>query len=242
LTDEVADTLISHLYANVPTVLEAYFSLPAVILKTDYFRYLLLLARGGIYADIDTEALRPAHQWLPPTSPPHTVGLIVGVEADPTREDWAHWYARRIQFCQWVFRAKPGHPVLREVVARIAEATLERKRKGELHPDGESLSIIEWTGPAVWTDSIFGGMNRESKTARGTKGGEELEEWSWVQFTGITEPKVTITRHHLSFFVTWSCALFVLGLMLIAANWGYPCVAYYGVFAWNWTYGKSRTR
>jgi alpha 1,6-mannosyltransferase len=171
--------------------MEAWMSLPLPILKADYFRYLLLLARGGIYADIDTEALKPAHLWLPETSPSNTVGLIVGIEADPTREDWHMWYSRRIQFCQWTFRAKAGHPVLRETVARIAETTLKRKEEGLLQIDGmESLGIIEWTGPAVWTDSIFWGMNSETKTGRGTKAGGNVEEWSWVQFTGITEPKV----------------------------------------------------
>ena len=119
------------------------------------------------------------------------MGLIVGIEADPQRDDWAIWYARRIQFCQWVMRAKVGHPVLREVVVRLTEATLKRKQEGTLDVTGmESLSIIEWTGPALWTDCIFWGMNSQTKTGKGTKPGADVEEWSWVQFTGITEPKV----------------------------------------------------
>ena len=205
--------------------METWFALPAVILKADFFRYLILFARGGIYADIDTEALKPAHLWLPDTSPSNTVGLIVGIEADPTREDWAVWYARRIQFCQWVMRSKVGHPVLREVIARITEITLKRKAEGRLTMDGiQSLSIIEWTGPAVWTDSIFWGMNRQTMTGKGTKGQLDQEEWSWVQFTGITEPKV-----------------FVLLSKLIVANWGYPCSSDYRIFTWYWPYGKPGT-
>jgi len=193
ITDGVADILISHLYGTVPKVMEAWFAMPLPILRADFFRYLILLARGGVYADIDTEALKPAHQWLPETSPANTVGLIVGIEADPTRDDWALWYSRRIQFCQWTMRAKVGHPVLLETVARIVETTLARKEQGGL--DGVNtglgtLSIIEWTGPAVWTDSIFWWMNRQTKTGKGTKPGAGSEEWSWVQFTGITEPKV----------------------------------------------------
>ena len=109
----MADILISHLFGTVPEIIEAYFSLPIPILKADFFRYLILLSRGGIYADIDTEALKSAHFWLPPTSPPNTVGLVIGIEADPTRDDWNLWYSRRVQFCQWVMRAKVGHPVVR---------------------------------------------------------------------------------------------------------------------------------
>ena len=171
--------------------MEAYYALPLPILKADFFRYLILLARGGIYADIDTEALKPAHQWLPETSPANTVGLVIGIEADPTRDDWSMWYSRRIQFCQWVIRAKVGHTVLLETVVRITEITLKKKREGKLGGDGfGTVNIIEWTGPAVWTDAVFRVMNSQTKTGKGTKPGAGTEEWSWVQFTGITEPKV----------------------------------------------------
>ena len=187
----MAEILVSHLYGTVPQIMEAYSALPLAILKADYFRYLILLARGGIYADIDTEVLKPAHQWLPETSPANTVALIVGIEADPTREDWNLWYSRRIQFCQWVMRSKVGHPVVLDTVIRITETTLERKKEGKLRgKEFKSLNIIEWTGPAVWTDAIFWGMNNQTKTGKGTTPGAGNEEWSWVQFTGITEPKV----------------------------------------------------
>jgi alpha 1,6-mannosyltransferase len=201
ITDEVADILINHLYGTVPKLMEAWYAMPLPILKADFFRYLILLARGGIYADIDTEALRPAHQWLPETSPVNTVGLIIGIEADPTRDDWALWYSRRIQFCQWTMRAKIGHPVLLEVVTRIVETTLASKEDGSLAQAGQkglpTLSIIEWTGPAVWTDSVFSWMNTQTMTGKGTKPGAGSAEWSWVQFTGITEPKV---RYYCSLF------------------------------------------
>lgn len=223
----MADIFISHLYGTVPSVIEAYYSLPLPILKADFFRYLILLARGGIYADIDTEALKPAHHWLPQTSPANTVGLIVGIEADPTRDDWNLWYSRRIQFCQWVMRAKVGHPVLLETVVQVTENTLKMKKEGTLTGDGLApLSIIEWTGPAVWTDAIFWGMNSQTKTGKGTKAGAGNEEWSWVQFTGITEPKVSLN-------ISWE---------LIVANWGYTCSSDNWVFSRNRTYGKSGTR
>jgi alpha 1,6-mannosyltransferase len=172
--------------------MEAWQALPVPILKADFFRYLLLLARGGIYADIDTEVLKPAHQWLPESSPANNVGLIVGIEADPTRDDWNLWYSRRIQFCQWVMRAKVGHPVIRDTVVRITEETLRRKMIGNLTIVGmTSMDIIEWTGPAVWTDAIFGGMNEKTMTGKGTiAGADHGDMWNWVQFTGITEPKV----------------------------------------------------
>ncbi|KAL9033889.1 MAG: hypothetical protein Q9214_007297, partial [Letrouitia sp. 1 TL-2023] len=124
LTDQAAVYLMRHLYASVPDVLEAYNSLPVPVLKADFFRYLILLARGGIYTDIDTTALVSTTDWIPEEVPRSTIGLIVGIEADPNRTDWREWYSRRIQFCQWTIQAKPGHPVLRDIVVTITEDIL----------------------------------------------------------------------------------------------------------------------
>ncbi|KAK6504950.1 membrane-bound alpha-1,6- mannosyltransferase Initiation-specific [Arthrobotrys musiformis] len=160
ITDQVALHLIKHLYGSVPRVLEAFTSLPSPILKADFFRYLILLARGGIYSDIDTAALKPATKWIPPNFRMASIGLVIGIEADPTGENWAQSYSRRLQFCQWTIQSKPGHPVLREVVARITEKTLEMKRQGRLKKDQKG--VIEFTGPAIWTDTIFAYLNDEN--------------------------------------------------------------------------------
>ncbi|CCF33465.1 glycosyltransferase sugar-binding region containing DXD domain, partial [Colletotrichum higginsianum] len=130
ITDKVAVNLLRLLYASVPEVLKAYDALPLAVLKADFFRYLILLARGGIYSDIDTFAIRSALEWIPERIPRESVGLVIGIEADPDRPDWKDWYSRRIQFCQWTIQSKPGHPVLREIVVRITEEALKRKKAG----------------------------------------------------------------------------------------------------------------
>lgn len=162
VNDQNARSLVKLLYASVPEVLEAYDALPKPVMKADLFRYLILLARGGIYSDIDTTALKSATDWLPSDIPRASVGLIIGIEADPDRDDWQKWFSRRIQFCQWTIQAKPGHPILRDVVATIVEKTLEMKKRGELK-DAEKLrkNIIEFTGPAVWTDAVFNYLNNK---------------------------------------------------------------------------------
>ncbi|KAI0125323.1 glycosyltransferase family 32 protein [Xylariales sp. AK1849] len=157
ITDQVATHLLRVLYAAVPEVLDAYDALPQPVLKADFFRYLILLARGGIYSDIDTAALKSALGWIPDHVPQESIGLVVGIEADPDRPDWHDWYSRRIQFCQWTIQSKPGHPVLRDIVTRITQETLKRKADG--HFISKEKSVVEFTGPAVWTDSIFDYMN-----------------------------------------------------------------------------------
>lgn len=159
ITDSVALTLLRMLYASVPEVLEAYEALPLPVLRADFFRYLILYARGGIYSDIDTMALQSADIWIPKTFPREKVGLVIGIEADPDREDWADWYSRRIQFCQWTIQSKPGHPVLRDTIVRITNTTLSLKANGKLSSMHGSEGVVDLTGPAVWTDTIMDYFN-----------------------------------------------------------------------------------
>jgi alpha 1,6-mannosyltransferase len=183
ITDDVALHLIRHLYASVPEVIEAYNAMPVPVLKADFFRYLILLARGGIYSDIDTSALKPAFEWIPSDVPANSYGLVIGIEADPDRPDWADWYSRRIQFCQWTIQSKPGHPVLVDVVVRITEETLRRKREGKLTKDHKD--IVEFTGPAVWTDTVFSYFNNPDFFDMSTSKGNI----TWENFTGMKAPK-----------------------------------------------------
>ncbi|KAH8594056.1 nucleotide-diphospho-sugar transferase [Bisporella sp. PMI_857] len=186
ITDQVAVHLLRHLYASVPEVLQAYHALPLPVLKADFFRYLILLARGGIYSDIDTHALRSAAEWLPEEVPKDKIGLVIGIEADPDREDWAEWYSRRIQFCQWTIQSKPGHPVLREIVANITLETLAKEKSGALKTFKDKTGgVIEFTGPAVWTDVIFDYMNDDRYFDMSTGTGNI----TWRDFTGMKVPK-----------------------------------------------------
>ncbi|KAL8994125.1 MAG: hypothetical protein Q9169_005821 [Polycauliona sp. 2 TL-2023] len=183
VTDKAAVYLMKYLYASVPEVLEAYTSLPMPVLKADFFRYLILLARGGIYTDIDTTAIVSTTDWIPAEVPRSTIGLVVGIEADPDRPDWAQWFSRRIQFCQWTIQAKPGHPVLRDVVATITEDILRMKQNGILKKNKMDKSVIEFTGPAVWTDAIFNYVNNPNYFKM------EGKNITWEAFTGMDSAK-----------------------------------------------------
>lgn len=183
VTDKAAVLLMRHLYASVPEVVEAYNALPIPVLRADFFRYLILLARGGIYTDIDTTALKSTTEWIPDEVPRSSLGLIVGIEADPDRTDWKDWYSRRIQFCQWTIQAKSGHPVLRDIVATITEDTLRMKKLGILKVDTMDKSIMEFTGPAVWTDTIFNYFNNPTYYKMDGK------NITWEAFAGMETAK-----------------------------------------------------
>ncbi|KAJ2970927.1 hypothetical protein NUW58_g9554 [Xylaria curta] len=181
--NQVAVHVLRLFYAAIPEILEAYDNLPEPVLKADFFRYLILLARGGIYSDIDTYALKSALDWIPETVPQKSIGLIIGIEADPDRPDWKDWYSRRIQFCQWTIQAKPGHPVLRDIVSRITTETLKRKKEGTFV--SKEKSIVEFTGPAIWTDTIFDYFN----DARYFDMKRSAGEITYLNFTGMQKSK-----------------------------------------------------
>ncbi|CAI4460050.1 CPG_1a_G0019820.mRNA.1.CDS.1 [Saccharomyces cerevisiae] len=151
ISDDSIIPFLENLYAPVPVVVQAFKLMPKNILKADFLRYLLLFARGGVYSDMDTMLLKPIDSWpsqneswlhniidvnkpipyknlkaspLSSDKISQQPGLVIGIEADPDRDDWSVWYARRIQFCQWTIQAKPGHPILRELILNITATTL----------------------------------------------------------------------------------------------------------------------
>ncbi|CAF0748756.1 unnamed protein product [Adineta steineri] len=145
--DSIAENFVRRTMPDY--IYQTYISLPEPVMKADYFRYIVLLVKGGIYTDMDTICLQPIDTWIKGMIMNRT-GLIIGIEADASLWDvWQGDYARQIQFVQWTIAAAPGHPILYEIVKRIADIsrTMIRDMTSE-------KQILEWTGPAVWTDVI----------------------------------------------------------------------------------------
>lgn len=190
--DDTAFAVIKHLYLSVPEVVEAYELLPEVILKMDFFRYLILYAKGGTYADIDTFPLQPIPNWIPENVTPDELGMIIGVESDSNLRNWREELVRRLQFGQFIIQAKPGHPILREMIARITENTLKLKSRPEDIPDDlkltgttneKSLKILKWTGSGLWTDVIFNYFNNYIQSSI-------YQKISWKDFHDVKIPKL----------------------------------------------------
>lgn len=197
VTDDECDVMVKQMFLSVPDVAKAWNLMPKSILKADFFRYLILFTRGGVYSDIDTKCLQPVDQWLSNNKTifgtANSAGLVVGIEADPDRPDWAEWYARRIQFCQWTIQAKKGHPMLRELIAKITELTLQRARNGQLNKvlgKDAGGDIMDWTGPGIWTDMVFAYMNNVMQPEENFRRQKYDELVTWKMFTGLDKPKI----------------------------------------------------
>jgi mannosyltransferase OCH1-like enzyme len=132
-----------------PEIIKTYEMLPRSILKADYFRYISIYILGGVYSDLDTECLRPIDTW---TDNNLNVRFIVGVEAEGEPQKLN--IARSLQLCQWTFAASPKHPILERMIDKITQQTkklINRKL---------SISVImDWTGPGLWTDTVFDYIN-----------------------------------------------------------------------------------
>lgn len=187
--DDTANAFVHYLYINVPDVVEAYESLPNNILKIDLFRYLILFARGGIWADIDTFPVKPIPNWIPDNVDPTELGMILGVDYDTQGEVddnlWKATRARKFQFGNGIIQAKPGHPILRELIAKITEVTLRKKKLAELQiPETRTdIAIMNWTGEGVFTDVILQVFNNYVLSGVSSR-------VSWKDFHELEVPKL----------------------------------------------------
>jgi alpha 1,6-mannosyltransferase len=131
---------------------ETFQQLPTAILRSDFCRYVVMFGRGGIYNDLDVHLIRPL-PWdiMGPSredseGPP---GLIIGMEGDASTKG----LPRSPQFVQWTIASAPTHPILQNVLDRIADETPSYLNKAA-GKDVE-IDIMNWTGPSVWTDAVL---------------------------------------------------------------------------------------
>lgn len=127
---------------DFPGWIEAYDALSTPAERADFFRYVVLLSRGGVYADMDVECARPFDEVLLPSDQ-----LVVGWENHFETLDEAsrRTYGRRVQLLQWTIAAAPNHPALRTLCERVAQNALR----------DASVLTLEKTGPAVFTDELL---------------------------------------------------------------------------------------
>ena len=107
MTDEQGDSFVSEYYAHRTDIVDLFLRLPIPIMKADLLRYLVLVAKGGIYADIDVLCEKPMSTWLPPeyANAIDSIDLILGLEFD--FEFRGEGVEVASQFTNWVIASKP---------------------------------------------------------------------------------------------------------------------------------------
>lgn len=187
LTDDNADNYVTHHYGplglNRPDIVHVYQSLNAKIIKSDLLRYLIMYVEGGVYADIDVEAIRPIKKFIPKAFNEADVDMVIGIEVDePDFASHPVLGSKAQSFCQWTFMCKPRLPVMLRLIEHIMvwlhELSLKQgKPISELYLDFNE--VLSGTGPSAFTAAILEEM---SKTV-----GEPV---LWDQFSGLTQAKL----------------------------------------------------
>lgn len=187
LTDDNADYYVEHHYGplglNRPDIISVYKSLNAKIIKQDLLRYLIMYVEGGLYADIDVEAIRPIKKFIPKIYDEADVDMVIGIEVDePAFASHPVLGSKAQSFCQWTFMCKPRLPVMMRLIENIMKWLHELSRKqdkpiSELHLDFNE--VLTGTGPSAFTIAILAEM---SKTV-----GKNV---AWDRFTELTEAKL----------------------------------------------------
>lgn len=172
ITDSAADTFVEHHFSDQLLLKDTYLSLNDTILKADFLRYLIILAEGGVYADIDVECYGPVDEWLP-VNMRKKAGAIVGIEADrqPVENDVKLYYDHRKHIWSinnWTFASRRGHSFMRlvaETVARNLQALAKEQGKDLSSIEASYKNVIDTTGPRAFSAAFLEHASR----VKGTK-------------------------------------------------------------------------
>lgn len=172
---------------NRPDIVEMYRSITATIIKADLLRYMVMYAEGGVYADIDVEALKPVSRFIPDHRyDERDIDIVIGVEIDqPDFKDHPVLGKKSQSFCQWTFMARPRLPVMLRLIENIMSwlDTLAKEQKvpvSEVALDFDQ--VISGTGPSAFTQAIIRQMNLDAP-----KGTPEI---TWDSFHELDESKI----------------------------------------------------
>lgn len=169
---------------NRPDIVKFYKSINLHIIKADLLRYMIMYAQGGVYADIDVEALKPVHRFIPERYDERDIDLIVGVEIDqPEFSNHPILGKKSKSFCQWTIIAKPHQPVMLHLIEHIMAWLKEESKKQKVALGDIELTfdqVISGTGPSAFTHALLEQMRQNHRGGKVT----------WDLFHSIDESKV----------------------------------------------------
>lgn len=121
-------------------------------LKTDIWRYCILLERGGYYMDINKELMRPLRDFIRPDTQAFfayesTLSLMVAPNEIAHRLVNPHNLV-----VNWGFGFAKGHPILQKTIDNICKYYPQFAGRVFEQP---KHAIIKLTGPAMLTQSLY---------------------------------------------------------------------------------------
>ncbi|KAL9131801.1 MAG: hypothetical protein Q9217_000328 [Psora testacea] len=183
MTDARMESYVRQKYAGTDME-RVYFEVKDYILRSDLIRYLILLADGGVYNDLDVGCEKAIDTWVPKRFKDQA-GVILGVEVDNDfGPDGRTWKGGQdlFELVNWTIMAKPGQPFIEFLVKRVI-VNLHKMVKEQDTPLSEiSFSVqdvLATTGPAALTTAFFDYASNLTST-----------NVTYKNFTKITEPRL----------------------------------------------------
>jgi mannosyltransferase OCH1-like enzyme len=182
LTDRSAEAFVrAHFTSTRPDIVEIYESLPIAILRADLLRYLIMIAEGGIWGDLDVTCEKEVAEWVPLEYRNQTIDMIVGLEFDFAWRGPGKAVAS--QFCNWVFVARKSSRNLLVVVDSVIAKLREIAQAHGVGVRGLTLEmlpdVVDVTGPKIMTVAILKSL--------GQLLGRAVDD---RDFSGIKQPKL----------------------------------------------------
>ncbi|KEF57739.1 uncharacterized protein A1O9_05659 [Exophiala aquamarina CBS 119918] len=173
LTDDNAMSWVEEHYGptglNRPDIVSTFMALENIrIIQSDLLRYLIMYAVGGVYADIDVEALRSIDHFIPKRVDQLEIDMLIGVETDePRLKDHPILGSKSQSFCQWTFMCKARVPVMMKLIDHILDwindlARKQNKPISEVKLDFDE--VLSGTGPSAFTNAILEYMSELTRT------------------------------------------------------------------------------
>lgn len=181
ISNDGANAFARKHYADRPEILQAFLDLHFPILRSDLLRYMVLESEGGVYSDLDTNALKPVSEWVPEASKTK-VHAIIGIEYDQLDGEPYIGMDERLQFCQWTIAASRGHPIMRRAVQNVVEALHSAAEKQHISIAQLELTdndVVKVSGPVIWTRAIMRTLSEATGTIV-----------DYRNFTGMEEPRL----------------------------------------------------
>ncbi|KAJ6125855.1 hypothetical protein N7471_010348 [Penicillium samsonianum] len=127
------------------------------ILRADLFRYLVVLAEGGIWGDLDTSCEKEVTEWVPLEYRNENIDMIVGLEFDFEWRGPGTEVAS--QFCNWIFVARKSSRNLQVIVDTVLNKLKGIAQANAVILEGITLEmlsdVVDVTGPKIMTIAIM---------------------------------------------------------------------------------------
>ncbi|CAG8058573.1 unnamed protein product [Penicillium salamii] len=163
LTDRSAQAFVrAYFHETRPDIVELYEALPIAILRADLLRYLIILAEGGVWGDLDVTCEKDVAEWVPPEYRNRTIDMIVGLEFDMPWRGPGKPIAS--QFCNWVFVGRKSSRNLQVVVDAVVAKLKQIAHENNVTIRGLTLEmlsdVVDVTGPKMMTIAILDSLGQ----------------------------------------------------------------------------------